>query len=286
MAEMVALAPDLPLSRLCALAGISRSWWYARPDADAMAARDTALVHRIGEIVDEHPGYGYRRVTAVLQQAGMGANHKRVQRLMREHTLGVKRRPRRTATTIPSEPSRSTPNRIRDLVVTGRDQVWVADLTYLALPRGFAYLACLLDAWSRRCLGWSVGRYNTTALAVAALDQAIALRQPQPGLIHHSDQGTTYTSAAYRARLAEIGALCSMSAKGTPVENAIIESFFKTLKQEEVNRQEYATVTEADELLRHYIDGYYNPIRLHSSLGYTAPMSFEAADVVARTSEL
>ena len=286
MEQMIGMAAGLSISRLCALADISRSGWYARPDATALAVRDTDLVRRVRAIVEAHPGYGYRRVTAVLQQEGVAVNHKRVQRVMQQHTLGVKRRKRRTTTTIISEPSRYAPNRIQGLAVTGCDQVWVADLTYLALPRGFAYLACVLDAYSRRCLGWSVGRHNTATLAVAALEQAITLRQPAPGLIHHSDQGTTYTSAAYRARLAEIGAISSMSAKGTPVENAIIESFFKTLKQEDVSWQDYQSVAEADELLRHYIDGYYNPIRLHSSLGYRAPLTFEATEAVAGKSEL
>ena len=280
------MTPALPISRLCALAGISRSWWYARPDGAEKAVQEEDLVHRMRAIVEAHPGYGYRRVTAVLQQEGVVVNHKRVQRLMQEYRLGVRRRTRRIRTTITAELSRFSPNRVRGLEVTRCDQVWVADLTYLVLPRGFAYLACVLDAYSRRCLGWSVGRYNTATLAVTALDQAIALRHPSPGLIHHSDQGTTYTSAAYRARLAEIGAIGSMSAKGTPVENAIIEGFFKTLKQEEVNWQDYQSVAEADEALRTYIDGYYNQIRLHSSLGYQAPETFEAADAVARKSEL
>lgn len=279
------MTPALPISRLCALVGISRSWWYARSDGAEKAVQED-LVHRMRAIVEAHPSYGYRRVTAVLQQEGVVVNHKRVQRVMQEYRLGVRRRTRRTKTTITAEVARFSPNRVRGLAVTGCDQVWVADLTYLVLPRGFAYLACVLDAYSRRCLGWSVSRYNTATLAVTALDQAIALRHPPPGLIHHSDQGTTYTSAAYRARLAEIGAIGSMSAKGTPVENAIIESFFKTLKQEEVNWQDDQSVAEVDDALRTYIDGYYNPIRLHSSLGYRAPETFEAVETVARKREL
>ena len=281
MEAMVTSAPQLPVTKLCALAGISRTWWYTRPTREAVADRDTKLLDRIRTLTARLPSYGYRRITATLQQAGVAVNHKRVQRVMQEHHLGVRKRKRTTATTISGGPSLIAPNRIREVTVTACDQVWVADMTYLALPRGFAYLACVLDACSRRCLGWSVGRHGTTTLVLAALDQAIALRQPGPGLIHHSDQGTTYTSLAYRERLREIGALSSMSTKGTPVENAIIESFFKTLKREEVDRQDYQTMAEAEALLRRYIDGFYNPERLHSSLGYQSPMTFEAIEAVA-----
>jgi putative transposase len=286
MEHMIVQDSGLSVRCLCALAGVSRSWWYSRRHGCGRAPGDGELVQRIQAVITEHRSYGYRRVTAVLRQEGMTINHKRVQRVMQQHRLGMRRTKRRTGTTRTDALARYAPNRIRQFAPTGPNQVWVADVTSLPLPRGAAYLACVLDAWSRRCLGWAVSRHQTADVTVAALDQAIAQRQPPLGLIHHSDRGSTYTSLTYQARLAEIGALCSMSATGEPTENAIIESFFKTLKYEEVISSDYTTMTELESMLAQFIDGYYNPSRLHSSLHYQAPQAFEAANTADGKSEL
>jgi len=277
--------PTLSVTRLCTLLGISRSSWYAWLKAPTQAERDADLVARIQTIVARYRRYGYRRVLAVLQRSERPVGKSRVQRVMRTYNLGVKKRKRRTTTTVTSGPSRYAPNRLRGLAVTRCDQVWVTDVTFLTMPRGFVYLACVLDRWSRRCLGWAVDWHLTTNLVLTALNTAIALRHPAPGLILHSDQGTTYTSLDYQARLSEIGAVCSMSAKGTPVENAVIESFFSTLKQEEVDWQDYQTLTEAEQLLQQFIV-YYNRDRHHSSLGNEAPITFELAEATSRQTEL
>lgn len=171
---------------------------------------------------------------------------------------------------------RTAPNLLADAVLTGPNQAWVADITSIRLPTTFAYLACLLDAWSRRCVGWQLARTIDTGLTLAALARALADRQPAPGLIHHSDRGVQYASVAYVARLEAAGARLSMSAVGNPYDNATAESFFSTLKREEVQLQHYHTFEEAAANLGRFIGDVYNRKRLHSSLGYLPPIEFEA----------
>ena len=168
------------------------------------------------------------------------------------------------------------PNLLTEVVLSGPDQGWVADLTYIRLPPTFAYLAGILDAWSRRCVGWPLSRWIDTDLTVAALEQAIADRQPAPGLIHHSDRGVQYASAAYVARLTDAGARISMAAVGNPYENAQAESFFKTLKRAEVSLNHDQTFQEAEVNLSRFIADIYNTKRRHSSLGYRPPIEFAA----------
>jgi len=163
------------------------------------------------------------------------------------------------------------------VTVSAPNQAWVADITYVRLPTNFVYLACVLDAYSRRCVGWKLSRQIDTRLTLDALEMALAQRQPAPGLIHHADRGVQYASLAYVARLEQAGAQVSMSAKGNPYDNAKAESFFKTLKREEVYLQEYRTFAEAESNLGHFIEAVYNQKRLHSSLGYLPPAEFEAA---------
>ncbi len=172
---------------------------------------------------------------------------------------------------------RTYPNLLREAVLTGLNQAWVADITYIRLPTAFVYLACVLDAYSRRCVGWQLSREIDTTLALAALNHALATRCPSPGLIHHSDRGVQYASAAYVARLEGAGARVSMSAVGNPYHNAKAESFFKSLKHEEVYLKDYRSFAEAEANLAQFIEDVYNVRRLHSSLGYLPPVEFEAA---------
>lgn len=182
----------------------------------------------------EFPSYGYRRVTQALRRDGWQINHKRVLRVMRDESLLGQLERRFVRTTDSAHTLRTYPNLLTEFIPAQPNQAWVADLTYIRLPTTFAYLACVLDAWSRRCIGWELSRTIDAALTLAALDRALTTRQPAPGLIHHSDRGVQYASAPYIARLHDAGAQVSMSAAGNPYDNAKAESFFKTLKREEV----------------------------------------------------
>ena len=268
--------PQLSVRRLCALLGVGRSWYYARPGTPTQAERDVALREAIERIVLEFPGYGYRRVTMALAREGWAVNHKRVLGVMRRESLLCRLRRRFVVTTDLAHALRTYPNLAASFEPTGPDELWVADITCVRLPATFVYLACVLDAWSRRCVGWELSRSIDARLTSAALDQAVATRDPAPGLIHHSDRGTQYASAEYVARLDGIGAQISMAATGNPYENAKAESFFKTLKCEEVYLQSYQTFQEAEANRRRFIADVYNAKRLHSSLGYLPPVEFEA----------
>lgn len=276
IATMHEAYPAVSIRRLCALVGAGRTWYYTSPSAADVAARDTALRDAIERLVLAFPGYGYRRVTKALQREGWTVNHKRVLRVMRRESLLCQLERRFVVTTDARHGFRTYPNLLADTTVDGPDQAWVADLTYIRLPTTFAYLACLLDAWSRRCIGWRLSRTIDTTLTLAALDQALTTRQPPPELIHHSDRGVQYASAAYVARLTDAGARISMSAAGNPYDNAKAESFFKTLKREEVYLQQYQSFAEAEANLMRFIADVYNAKRLHSSLGYVPPIEFEA----------
>jgi transposase InsO family protein len=277
IAAAQATDPQLSIRRLCRLFGVGRTWYYTHPLLEAVAAHDVALRDAIEHIILAFPGYGYRRVTKQLQRDGWTVNHKRVLRVMREEALLCQLQRRFVVTTDSRHGLRRYPNLVAELVIDRPDQVWLADLTYIRLPTVFVYLACILDAYSRRCVGWKLSRSIDTQLTLAALDMALAVRQPAPSLIHHSDQGVQYASSTYVARLECVDARISMAAAGNPYENAMAESFFKTLKCEEVYLHEYRTFAEAEANLEAFIETVYNHKRLHSSLGYLPPAEFEAA---------
>jgi transposase InsO family protein len=257
--------------------GLSRSWYYARPVALEKAhKKDVELRDAIERIVLEFPGYGYRRVTAALRRAGWSVNHKRVLRIMRQESLLCQLKRCFVPTTDSAHAFARYPNLIKDIEIDGLDQVWISDITYIRLPTTFCYLAAILDAYSRRCVGWHLSRQIDTRLTLVALEMALASRRPDPGLIHHSDQGVQYASSEYVLRLEESGALISMATVGNPYENAKVESFFRTLKMEEVYIKDYRDFEEAEENIAQFIEEVYNQKRLHSSLGYLPPVEFEA----------
>ncbi len=267
--------PAVSLRQLCALFQINRSWYLTRPSKQQVLARDVALRDAIEHIILELPGYGYRRVTEELHRRQWQVNHKRVLRIMRRESLLCHVKRRFTLTTDSQHSFQRYPNLLRERDVHAPNEVWVADITYICLPTTFVYLACMLDAFSRRCIGWELAPWLDTRLTLAALERALNERQPAPGLIHHSDHGVQYASSAYVERLQAAGAQMSMAAVGNPYDNAKAESFFKTLKYEEVYLKHDRTFAEAYANIVTFIEDVYNAKRLHSSLGYRPPIEFE-----------
>ena len=260
---------------MCQLARVSRAGFYRRPPRPVGPDRDMALRDALQRVALEFPCYGWPRMTRELVRRGWAVNHKRVYRLMRLDNLLCLRKRKFVVTTDSDHGLAIYPNLARRMTLTGLDQLWVADLTYIRLELEFVYLAVILDAFSRRVIGWALDRQLDTELTLQALSMALAERRPAPGLVHHSDRGVQYASHDYTELLRVHGIRISMSRKANPWDNAACESFIKTLKYEEVYRAEYRDLAEARTSIGAFLERVYNQKRLHSALGYLPPAEFE-----------
>jgi len=258
--------------------GLSRSTiWRQLRQPRTSHEDELELRSQIQTIALEMRAYGYRPITAELHRRGVSVNHKRVLRLLREDNLLCLRQRAFVRTTDSRHNLLVYPNLTRDLVLSNINQLWVADITYIRLLREFIYLAVLLDAFSRRCIGWAISRHIDTQLTLAALQMALNTRTIHSGLIHHSDRGVQYAAADYVAVLHDHKIEISMSRTGNPYDNAKAERFMRTLKYEEIYMNDYETLAEVRASIEHFIDAVYNRKRLHSAIGYRPPVEFEAS---------
>lgn len=269
---------ELTVERMVELGGVSRASFYRVRSSEATET-DTEMELRdaIQKVALEWPCYGWRRVHAELKRRGWVVNHKRVRRLMREDNLLRLRKRKFVVTTDSGHGHPVYPNLAKGLKLTGINQLWVADITYIRLQSEFVYLAVVIDVYSRRVAGWELACTMEDDLPLAALRMALESRRPGPGLVHHSDRGSQYASRAYTELLKSQGCRISMSRKASPWENGFCESWMNTLKSEEVHRQEYRDWVEARASIGRFIEQVYNHNRLHSSLGYLSPVEFEHA---------
>jgi putative transposase len=263
------------VNALCQMTGLSRAGFYRSRISQQATPVEMELRDQMQKVALEWPAYGYRRITHELQHRGFEVNHKRVLRMMREDNLLCMRRRGFLVTTDSRHNLPVYPNLAREMSPTAINQLWVADITYIRLRTEFVYLAVVLDAFSRRVIGWALGRTLEASLAIAALRMALIERKPDPGLVHHSDRGVQYASHDYTNLLKQHHVTISMSRKGNPYDNAACESFMKTLKYEEVYRNEYVDFNDAKIRLGEFLDRVYNQKRLHSALGYVSPVEFE-----------
>jgi transposase InsO family protein len=270
------LQGSLSIERMCQLAGVSRAGFYRSLQERAPGEEDMEVRSVIQQIAVEHRRrYGYRRISAELRRRGMLANHKRVLRILREDNL-LAVQPRAFVVTTDSDHEFEVYlNLASRMKLTGMNQLWVADITYIRLKKEFVYLAVILDAFSRKVVGWALDRTLAARLPIAALEQAIAQRQPPPGLVHHSDRGVQYACGDYAQILQRHQMIPSMSRPANPYDNASCESFMKTLKREEIYANDYRDLEHLLGNIEVFIEQYYNRCRLHSALGYRPPDEFE-----------
>lgn len=267
----------LTIERMVRLAQVSRASYYRfEESAGSRSDSDMELRDAIQRIALEWPSYGRRRITHELRRRGWEVNPKRVHRFMRQDNLLCVRKRKFVVTTDSNHGKRIYPNLARKMVLTDVDQLWVADITYIRLREEFVFLAVILDAYSRRVIGWALDRAIEDDLTLRALRMALAQRAIRPGLVHHSDRGSQYASNDYTDLLNENDIEISMSRKGNPWDNAACESFMKTLKYEEVHRNEYRDLNDARATIRVFLEKVYNQKRLHSAIGYVPPAEFEA----------
>jgi putative transposase len=272
----MSLQGSLSVGRMCQLAQVSRASFYRSLQQQAPDEAEMELRAAIQQIFLEHKRrYGYRRIAKELQRRGMPVNRKRVQRLMQEDNLLAVQRRAFKVTTDSKHDFEVYLNLASRLKLTSINQLWVADITYIRLRTEFVYLAVVLDAFSRKVVGWALERSLATRLAKGALEMALAARQPAPGLVHHSDRGVQYASTEYVQLLQQHGIVPSMSRPANPYDNASCESFIKTLKQEEIYANHYRDLEDLRSNISSFIEQYYNRCRLHSSLGYRPPEEFE-----------
>lgn len=265
----------MTIQRMCELAGVSRASFYREWEQKVPGAAEMALRDAVQRTALAHRNHGYRRITPLVQRAGFVVGQEKVRRILRSDNLLAVRHRRFIVTTDANHRFRVHPNLAETMEVTAINQLWVADITYIRLRCEFVFLAVVLDAFSRKVIGWQMGRTLETRLALAALEMAIDSRHPQPGLVHHSDRGTQYASNEYVQRLEACGGHLSMSRPASPWENGRCESFIKTLKREEIDARRYASFAELQQNVEEFIEQIYNKVRLHSSLGYRSPEEFE-----------
>jgi transposase InsO family protein len=261
---------------MCHLAGVSRAGFYRHwqskaPDEEETAVR--AAIHEIALANRRH--YGRPRITHELRRRGMSVNHKRVGRILREDNLLAIRQRKFMATTDARHDYPVYVNVAARMTLSGIDQLWVADFTYIRLRREFVYLAVVLDRFSRKAIGWALDRKLTAELGVRALEQAVKERQPSPGVVHHSDRGVQYCCREYMAVLEKYQMTTSMSRPANPYDNAVCERFMKTLKSEEIYCRDYQDLADLSSHVQDFLENYYNRLRLHSALGYRTPEEFE-----------
>ena len=270
--------------RMCELGQVSRAGLYRFDPQRRRAEAELALRDEIQRIALAFPCYGRPRITAELKRRGWAVNHKRVRRILREDNLLCLRKRKFVATTDSHHGFRVYPNLAGSMELTGLDQLWRADITYIRLETEFVYLAVVLDAFSRKVIGWALDRTLEATLTIEALQMALGKRKPAHGLVHHSDRGVQYAATDYTDLLKAHGIQISMSRGGNPYDNARCESFMKTLKYEEVYRSEYRDLVETRARIGTFLEKVYNQKRLHSALGYLPPAAFEA-QLAARNME-